>query len=415
VTRIRQKFKNWNNPINRWKLLLLGLLGCVIIFSGGYGILAFTNSPAFCANCHEMAPEYSTYTISTHKQISCVQCHIKPGFKNMALHKIKSLKEVYYHAIGAPNQIVQTEEEAVISQNCLQCHSKNRLVTASKDLKVNHNGHIEKGIPCITCHAGVVHAKITERGLNISEYLGYWTNKNTNKVMQEKYLKPNMGTCIDCHDKVNNGEKPWKDIAYSVPSNPEKPKNVTDKTKKVQYQKTQRIILQAISNPPTNVKISMKCVTCHKEVSIPKSHKNYDWEYNHKINAFKEVRKCLNCHQDSKWVKNIPKDDIVALFIMDRPKTKDEKNYMLVNQARKNQFCITCHSSYKPPSHSSGLWAEGHAWASNDDDEKLKCFVCHDNEKPQISLKYIKAPTDVYCQYCHKKGFSGILNGKIGD
>ena len=30
-----------------------------------------------------------------------------------------------------------------------------------------------------------------------------------------------MGTCIDCHDKVNKGEKPWKEAAYLVPPNPE--------------------------------------------------------------------------------------------------------------------------------------------------------------------------------------------------
>jgi cytochrome c-type protein NapC len=331
----------------------------------------------------------------------------------MAIHKIKSVKEVYYHAIGKPNQIVQTEGEAVTNQNCLQCHLKNRLVTASKDLKVNHNGHIEKGVPCITCHAGVVHAKIASRGLNITEYLGYWTKENTKKVMQEKYLKPNMGTCIDCHDKVNNGEKPWKKISYSVPSHLEEPKTAD---KKAHSQKTQRIILQAISKQSTNVKIYMKCETCHKEVSIPKSHKSYDWDYNHGSTiTVQGLGKCLNCHQDSKWIKEIPKDDIVAIFILNRSKIKGQSNLMLVKQARKNQFCSTCHSSYKPPSHSSSLWIEGHAWASSDDEDKLKCYVCHDKEKPQISSKYIKAPAEVYCEYCHKNGFSGIINHRIGD
>lgn len=144
-----------------------------------------TNSPTFCASCHEMAPEYSTFTASAHNQISCVQCHIKPGFTNMITHKMKSVKEVYYHVTGVPEQIVQTEEEAVSNENCLQCHSKNRLVTASGDLKVNHKGHIEKDIPCITCHAGVVHAKMATRGINVEEVRGEWTKESAEKLMEK--------------------------------------------------------------------------------------------------------------------------------------------------------------------------------------------------------------------------------------
>lgn len=212
---------DWKNPVNRWKLLFATLVSSIVVFGGGYGVLSFTNSPTFCSSCHEMAPEYTTYTASAHNQISCVQCHIKPGVTNMLTHKVKSLKEVYYHVTGVPEQIVQTEEEAVSNENCLQCHSKNRLVTASGDLKVNHKGHIEKDIPCITCHEGVVHAKIASRGINIEEARGEWTKKNAEKLAEEKYLRPNMGTCIDCHDKVNKGEKPWKDVAYNVPPNPE--------------------------------------------------------------------------------------------------------------------------------------------------------------------------------------------------
>ncbi len=61
-----------------------------------------------------MAPEYTTFTASAHSEITCVQCHIKPGFINMMTHKVISLKEVYHHVMGIPEQIVQTEHEAVI-------------------------------------------------------------------------------------------------------------------------------------------------------------------------------------------------------------------------------------------------------------------------------------------------------------
>jgi nitrate/TMAO reductase-like tetraheme cytochrome c subunit len=410
-----RKFRNinWKNPVNRWKLLFAALVFCIVVFGGGYGVLSFTNSPAFCSSCHEMQPEYTTYTASAHNEISCVQCHIKPGFTNMITHKMKSMKEVYYHVTGVPEQIVQTEEEAVTNKNCLQCHSKNRLVTASGDLKVNHKGHIEKDIPCITCHAGVVHAKIVARGINLEEDRGDWTKANAEKLIEQKYLRPNMGTCIDCHDKVNNGEEPWKEPAYSVPPNPEENKEAAkepvenaEAVKAEHDQKTQDIILQAIGKQTTDVKVSMECETCHKKVKVPVSHKTYDWDHNHGSTAIDKLDTCVNCHQDSKWVKEIPKEDIMSLLKMGSKKVKYNPDITVVkDQARINKFCSTCHSK-RPQGHlNSDQWLTEHAKHAPTDAAKTQCFVCHDKAKPKPGSTNVKAPTDVYCEYCHRTGF----------
>ncbi|NHM29943.1 NapC/NirT family cytochrome c [Neobacillus terrae] len=418
---------DWKNPVNRWKLLFAGLVGAIVIFGGGYGVLSFTNSPTFCSSCHEMQPEYTSFTASAHNQISCVQCHIKPGFTNMITHKMKSMKEVYYHVTGVPNQIVQTEEEVVSNQNCLQCHSKNRLVTASGDLKVNHKGHIEKNIPCVTCHAGVVHAKMASRGINVDQVRGKWTAESAQKLMEKKYLAPNMGTCIDCHDKVNKGEKPWKDVAYIVPPNPEESEKTEAKgtaevatTEAVQTEatdteavqadhdeKTQGIILQAIGKQKSDVKISMECGTCHKKLKVPQSHKTGDWNHNHGGTAIKSLNTCMNCHQDSKWVREIPKEDIISLLNMRTSKIKYTPNLTVVkDQSRINKFCSACHSK-RPPGHmQSDKWLTAHASHAKTDGDKAQCFVCHDREKPVVNpATGAKAPTDVYCQFCHRTGF----------
>ncbi|MED4227220.1 cytochrome c3 family protein [Neobacillus cucumis] len=440
IRRLWQKFRDidWKNPVNRWKLLFVSLVGCIVVFGGGYGVLQFTNSPSFCSSCHEMQPEYTSFTASAHNQISCVQCHIKSGTVNMLTHKVKSLKEVYYHVTGVPKQIVQTEEEAVSSQNCLQCHSKNRLVTASGDLKVNHKGHIEEGIPCITCHSGVVHAKMASRGINIEEVRGDWTKESAEKLMEEKYLRPNMGTCINCHDQVNNGVKPWKDPAYSVPANAEETEKKaeenqnesaakattasttttasteTEKTDAATLaehdQKTQDIILQAIGKEQKDVKVSMACETCHKKIKLPKSHKVEGWNGNHGTTAIQQLDKCVNCHQDSKWVREIPKEDIMSLLKM-KTKIKYVPNLTVVKeQARINKFCSACHSD-RPAGHvSSDQWLTAHASKAKTAEQKSECFVCHDNQKPVEGSTTPKAATDVYCQYCHRTGFKSPVN-----
>ncbi|CRK81391.1 cytochrome c3 family protein [Neobacillus massiliamazoniensis] len=417
IRRLWQKFRNidWKNPVNRWKLLFVSLIGCIVIFGGGYGVLSLTNSPAFCSICHEMQPEHTSYTASSHNEISCVQCHVKPGMVNMVTHKVKSLKEVYYHVTGVPNQIVQTEEEAISNQNCLQCHSKNRLVTASGDLIVNHKGHINDGIPCITCHSGVVHAKMGAREINVAADRSKWTPENAQKLMEEKYLKPNMGTCIDCHDKVNKGEKPWKDVAYSVPPNPEEKKADTEKVKSSEgtdaaqaahNKNTQDIILQAVGKQQKDVKVSMACETCHREIKVPKSHKIDDWKTNHGATAIQSLDTCMNCHQDSKWEKEIPKEDITTILKLGPQNSKYTPNVTVTKEeARTNKFCSACHSKRPPGHEQSNDWLTGHSVKASTPEAKAECFVCHDNAKPSPNSTDAKAPTDVYCQYCHRTGF----------
>jgi len=411
IRRLWQKFRNidWKNPVTRWKILFVSLVGCIIVFGGGYGVLSYTNSPSFCSNCHEMQPEYTTFTASAHNEISCVQCHIKPGLTNMLTHKMKSLKEVYYHVTGVPHQIVQTE--AVANENCLQCHSKNRLVTASGDLITNHKGHIKDGIPCITCHSGVVHAKIAARGLNIDKDRGDWNPKTADKLIQEKFLRPNMGTCIDCHNKVNKGEKPWKEEAYSLPANPEAKSSTAQETKAEKDKNTQDIILQAVSKQQINVKVSMECSTCHRMIKIPKSHKTIDWNHNHGGTAINELNTCVNCHQDSKWERAIPKQDIISILKMGTKTSHYTPDIKVVrDQARTNQFCSACHSK-RPEGHgNSDQWLTGHSIHALTAKEKSQCFVCHNLNKPKAGSNDPQAPTDVYCKYCHRTGFKSPVN-----
>ncbi|WP_240035306.1 cytochrome c3 family protein [Neobacillus notoginsengisoli] len=415
--------------MNRWKLGFALLFGLIAMSGTAYGAIAFTSNPVFCSSCHEMAPEYQTFKASAHSEIKCTQCHIEPGAKNMVLHKIESMKEVYYHIVGPPDPIVQTVP--VLKVNCGQCHSDNRLVTATGDLKVNHKKHVEESIPCITCHAGVAHGKVVDRGINGSETYDHWTEENIGKLMTKEYTNPNMGTCIDCHDKVNKGEKPWKDIAYSLPVNThgaEKDKGhdsekaatasgdgtaaephdsvVGVEGKHETNTKTQAIILQALGKQKEDVKLSMECLTCHEEISIPKNHQQKNWNQGHGGAALKELNQCLDCHKDSKWIREMPKQDILTLINGE----KDEKyvpNIKTVkDKSRDSAFCSTCHAE-RPDGHGdSDNWLTAHAPKAKTNEAKAQCFVCHDKEKPAADKK-TTAPTDVYCQFCHRTGFKG--------
>ncbi len=347
--RLWKKFRNidWKNPVNRWKLLVISLVVFVGLIGFVGGAIALTNSPAFCKTCHEMAPEHVTFEASSHNQITCVQCHIKPGNVNMVMHKVESLKEVYYHITGVPDPIVQTV--AVLDENCKQCHTDKRMITPGGDLTIKHKEHIKENIPCITCHSGVVHAKVVERGINGSTTYDKWTTKNGDKLMGSEYMKPNMGTCIDCHTQVNQGKKPWEDYSYSIPENPHEEEHGTaDAGKKEEYTKkeikAQDVIFETINSQKQDVKLSMECSSCHQKENTPINHQNVDWNKNHGSSSIKELDNCLNCHEDSKWNKTFEKQDLKQLLNSGTKKEKSVVNMEDIKQrTRQNSFCNDCH------------------------------------------------------------------------
>ncbi len=427
IRRLWRKFRaiDWKNPVNRWKALFTALALFIVMLGFIGGAIAATNSPSFCKVCHEMAPEHVTFEASSHSQATCVDCHIAPGNVEMVLHKIGSLKEVYYHITGVPDPIVQTV--AVLDENCEKCHSKNRLISADGDLIVNHEDHIKEGIPCVTCHSGVVHAKVVERNINGSTTYDDWTKENGEKLMGKKNMDPNMGTCIDCHTKVNEGKKPWKDYSYRVPENPhekekgkktdssdekEETKAVSGGTEKAIKVSHQDAVLQVVDKQQTDVKLSMECSTCHKSTNTPENHQNIDWSKKHGEDAIQQLDKCIDCHQDQKWNKVIADQNINELL----KGTNDIDDYtanvtIVKNEVRKNQFCSTCHEN-RPPSHTESYqWlTDAHADNARTAEEKARCFVCHDRDKVVKSTTSVKSQNDVYCQYCHRTGFKGDYN-----
>lgn len=410
-----RKFRriDWKNSVNRWKLLFTLFAGLVLAGVFTYTAIALTSTPAFCSSCHEMAPEYQSFSVTSHNQIKCTQCHIPPGAKNLVVHKISALKEVYLHFTKQqPNPIKMSEP--IPNEVCMQCHSRNRLVTATGDLKVNHDKHVEKQIPCVTCHKGVSHAKVVERGLNTNDQYDYWNDQNVKKLVADTYTRPNMGTCIDCHEQVNQGKEPWKEET-ALKENEQKvsgqPTDMVEdpKQKEEQREKTVTRILQALGKQQQGEKpkISMDCFTCHKEINTPKNHDIKNWSQNHGQFALQELNKCQKCHQESKWIKEMPKESITVLLSKNYTEKPYQPNLAEVKtHARESSFCSTCHKN-RPPEHlDSDRWLTAHAEKAKNLEKRSECFVCHDYAKTPKT----NAPTDVYCKYCHRTGLKDMPN-----
>jgi len=406
---------DWSNPVNKWKGIFFGSVALVGI--AGFSVAAFTvtSTTAFCKTCHEMAPEYASHQTSSHENVSCATCHIPPdGPVSFVMHKVGALAEVYYHITGIPNPLHQTEGKAVPNRTCQSCHSENRAIDeyTTGDLIVNHQGHIDAGIMCVNCHAGVAHGKVAERGLIYSEDLKYWDADDfdtANLLITERDRRPNMGTCMECHIKVNDGQKPYEDVKYVIPNFVrEDGKKITERATLVydyinpdtNEPMTQADILR-LSQPKSGDKISMACSTCHTSITTPASHADSGWGGAHGDVAMKDAESCLSCHDDINWVRRLEHEEGGYKAALE--KTKKDNAVTLPDSIRENQFCNSCHTD-RPKSHQTDRWLALHASNSKTDEAKQGCYTCHNKNEPKDNEK-TNAPANTSCATCHKTGF----------
>lgn len=231
------------------KLFIVASGIAIVVILGMAGTLAATNQPAFCSVCHKtMSPEYTTWSVTSHANINCTACHIKPGLVNTLLHKVKTMKEPVLYVTGTWEKPIKPTEK-VENENCEACHSSNRNFTVEGDLIIPHEKHEKAGIQCVDCHYGVAHAKIYERGLTGEKapvQPEKWTAVYAKTVATPEFTNPNMDTCIQCHHKRG---------------------------------------------------VPISCETCHKTISTPVNHRDQAaWKTNHGLEAEKNIKYCQNCH-----------------------------------------------------------------------------------------------------------------------
>lgn len=142
---------------------------------GGVAV-PLTNHPKFCATCHNIRPSYESWAVSSHKEVTCVACHVRPGVEGFLHDKAwAGTKDVAITFFGTPTD-PHNLQATVSSEVCLSCHRNILRVSevAPRDLPspvkdvgliMSHRKHMEafakrgQGEGCTTCHARVVHEK----------------------------------------------------------------------------------------------------------------------------------------------------------------------------------------------------------------------------------------------------------------
>lgn len=164
-------------PPEQWRFPVIILLG--IFF--GLGAYAFhvskapsylSDNPTTCINCHIMAPEYATWSHSSHREYTnCNDCHVPHN--NMANHyyfkAMDGLRHATIFTLRAEPQVIETKEAGIhaVQNNCIRCHS--HVINDPKMMRPEYeHNNLRQKRKCWECHREVPHGKV--KGLSSTPY-----------------------------------------------------------------------------------------------------------------------------------------------------------------------------------------------------------------------------------------------------
>jgi nitrate/TMAO reductase-like tetraheme cytochrome c subunit len=283
-----------------WKFSILVI---ILLFSScSYGLLEYTHNPRFCLSCHIMQPYYDAWASSSHKMVSCVECHYPPGLRYELQGKLDALNQVVAYWTGQYNTKFYAE---ISDESCLRsgCHDKRLIegpIEFKRGIKFDHAGHYGspmRGIElrCTSCHSQIVqgnHMAVTEVTCFLCHFKG---RVNGIRPVGQKF-------CLECHDY------PHQDIKIGA----------------------------QVYNHRGYVERGVECQRCHLDAV--------------KGNGEVEDRACLQCHADPEQLSKI--SDVPAVHLNHVTKHKvecfechaDILHQVKTNAAGISFDCAQCHT-----------------------------------------------------------------------
>ena len=173
-------------PPPQWKLTVIILLGiftgmAVFTFRTSRAWSYLSDDPATCMNCHIMAPQYATWSHSSHRgKADCNDCHVPPNnvFNKYFFKAKDGLRHATIFSLRAEPQVIFIKQAGlnVVKDNCVRCH--------------------EQQMACMQCHIKIrpdTDELFGEGEDEISMLNGEFTEYHAGRL------------CWDCHREVPHG------------------------------------------------------------------------------------------------------------------------------------------------------------------------------------------------------------------
>ncbi len=157
-------------PPKKWKFYVILILG---IFSGLVSFLVYvskapsylSDSPETCMNCHIMAPQYSSWFHSAHRQYTnCNECHVPHNnvFNKYFFKAKDGLRHATIFTLRTEPQVIRIHEagEEVVHENCLRCHDDLLFDGRLQTYPGNTTNRYRKSMDCTFCHRETPHGTV---------------------------------------------------------------------------------------------------------------------------------------------------------------------------------------------------------------------------------------------------------------
>jgi nitrate/TMAO reductase-like tetraheme cytochrome c subunit len=122
--------------------MLVAGLGSVLTI-GSVVAIQWTETAAFCGQCHTMEPELKAYELSPHREVACVECHTEPGVEGWVRAKVNGTRQLVQIVTGTFSTPIPPPDHSNLpptSVTCLRCHDVAPLVAQGGPIKlVLHN------------------------------------------------------------------------------------------------------------------------------------------------------------------------------------------------------------------------------------------------------------------------------------
>ncbi|MHB1131624.1 MAG: NapC/NirT family cytochrome c [Chloroflexota bacterium] len=139
----------------RWRGLFTGLaIGGAVLLAVLGSALVLSPRPSSCTTCHEMQAHYDQWAASTHKGVSCIDCHTEPGLSGVIKIEASMFKNASGHVAGVFETPIRAD---VRDDSCLRCHPRESRpeILPQATLRISHSAHND--IACAQCHGRLVH------------------------------------------------------------------------------------------------------------------------------------------------------------------------------------------------------------------------------------------------------------------
>lgn len=138
----------------RWAAVVAAGAACGIgLFALRYARATsyLSDDASACVNCHVMRDNHDGWALSSHRDVTCNECHVPHGAITKWLAKAENGYHHSYAFTFADVQVIRATEKSrdVVNANCADCHERE-----THNLAASAGG---EQLDCVRCHRGAGH------------------------------------------------------------------------------------------------------------------------------------------------------------------------------------------------------------------------------------------------------------------